>query len=323
MSIEVISVPDRRRIRVRLLPVGIFLFLTALAFAGDALVRSYTYYSRIIDARLATGYLTSRPGLYAAPRLLQVGQRVARADFIVSLRRAGYVQSEGSNVWSGSFRETTAAVEVHPNANQGRSGIVTITFDGQGKISGLAEDEIPIDSFTLEPEVLSNDPLSKAGKHEAVRYSEIPTVLVHAILATEDRRFFQHSGVDIFAVARALLHNSGDDRSGQGGSTITQKLVKNTYLSPERTWRRKYAEAMLAYGLERRLSKEDIFALYCNEIYLGQREAVAVRGVEEAARIYFGKELKELSLTEAATIAGMIQGPTRFSPIHHPETVQA
>ena len=117
--------------------------------------------------------------------------------------------------------------------------------------------------------------------------------------------------------------NAGDDRLGQGGSTITQQLVKNTYLSPERTLRRKYAEAMLAFALERRLSKEDIFALYCNEVYLGQRGAVAVRGVEEAARVYFGKELKDLSLAEAATIAGMIQGPMRFSPTQHPEATQA
>ena len=96
-------------------------------------------------------------------------------------------------------------------------------------------------------------------------------------------RFFQHSGLDPFGIGRALVRNAGDERMGQGGSTITQQLVKNTYLSPERTLQRKYAEAMLAFALEHRLSKEDIFALYCNEIYLGQRGAVAVRGVEEAA----------------------------------------
>src|SRR6185295_16360624 len=136
--------------------------------------------------------------------------------------------------------------------------------------------------------------------------------LVQAITSIEDRRFFDHPGLDVLGIARALLRNAGDERLGQGGSTITQQLVKNTYLTPERTLRRKYAEAMLAFTLERRLSKQDIFALYCNEIYLGQRGAVTARGVKEAARIYFGKELKDLSLAEAATIAGMIQGPSRF-----------
>src|SRR5207249_4559636 len=159
-------------------------------------------------------------------------------------------------------------------------------------------DGISIDSFTLEPEVISNDPLSKAGKREAVRFAEIPPVLVHAILATEDHRFFEHSGVDVFGIARALLRNAGDASFGQGGSTITQQLVKNTYLSPARTLRRNYAEAMLSLALERRLSKEDIFALFGNEVYLGRRGAIAVRGVAEAARTYFGKELNDVSLAE-------------------------
>src|SRR5256714_15358022 len=159
----------------------------------------------------------------------------------------------------------------------------------------------------------------KTGKRAALSYQDIPPVLVRAILAIEDRRFFEHSGVDFFGVARAILRNAGDERMGQGGSTITQQPVKNTYLTPERTLRRKYAEAMLAFTLERRLSKEDIIALYCNEIYLGQRGVVAVRGVQQAARVYFGKELKDLSLSEAATIAGMIQSPSRYSPLLHAE----
>src|SRR6185436_12487597 len=104
---------------------------------------------------------------------------------------------------------------------------------------------------------------------------------------------------------------------------ITQQLVKNTYLTPEKTLQRKYAEAMLAIALERRLSKNDIFALYSNEIYLGQRGAVAVRGIKEAAEVFYGKELQEVSLAQAATLAGMIQSPTRYSPLRHPEEARA
>jgi penicillin-binding protein 1B len=300
------------------------LFAIALVTGTDSFLHSYKYYSRLIDARLASGYLTSRPGLYAAPRVIQVGQKLSRADLIKCLRRAGYVESERSNVWNGSFRETDLGIEIRPSrAIQNGPSVVRINSDDHNKISELLADGISLDSFTLEPEVLSNDPLSKAGKHETVRYSEIPPVLVHAILSIEDHRFFQHSGLDLFGIGRALLRNAGDERVGQGGSTITQQLVKNTYLSPERTLQRKYAEAMLSVALERRLSKADIFALYCNEVYLGQRGAAAVRGVAEAARIYFGKELKELSLPEAATIAGMIQGPIRYSPTQHAEAAQA
>ena len=291
---------------------------------SDSFLRSYKYYSRLIDARLASGYLTSRPGLYAAPRVIQVGQKLSRAELIKGLRRAGYVESQRSNVWNGSFRETELGIEIQPRrANQNGPSVVRIISDDHNKISELLADGISLDSFTLEPEVLSNDLLSKGGKRATVQYSEIPPLLVHAILSIEDHRFFQHAGLDLFGIGRALLRNAGDERMAQGGSTITQQLVKNTYLSPEQTFQRKYAEAMLSVALERRLSKEDIFALYCNEVYLGQRGAVAVRGVEEAARIYFGKELKELSLAEAATVAGMIQGPTRYSPTRHPEAAQA
>jgi penicillin-binding protein 1B len=299
------------------------LFALALVFGADSLLTSYKYYARIIDARLASGYLTSRPGLYAVPRCLRAGQKLSRDSLTLALRRAGYVKSEGSNVWSGSFRETELAMEIRPGGTQFRSALVKISFDRDNRISELSADGLPIDSFTLEPEILSNDLSAKAGKREAIRFSEIPPVLVHAIMATEDHRFFQHHGVDIVGLGRALLRNASDDRYGQGGSTITQQLVKNTYLSPERTLQRKYAESMLSLALERRLSKEDIFALYCNEVYLGQRGATAVRGVEEAARIYFHKELNDLSLGEAATIVGMIQGPSRYSPTQHPEAAQA
>ncbi|HEU4931944.1 MAG TPA: PBP1A family penicillin-binding protein, partial [Pyrinomonadaceae bacterium] len=120
-------------------------------------------------------------------------------------------------------------------------------------------------------------------------------------------------------LGRAFLRNVGDEQMGQGGSTITQQLVKNTYLTPEKTLQRKYAEAMLALALERRLSKNDIFALYSNEIYLGQRGAVAVRGIKEAAEVFYGKKLQDITLSEAATLAGMIQSPARYSPLRHPE----
>ncbi len=345
MAIEITSVPEQRKsfsLGKVARAIQLFIHETAsgkrglffrsvcgllaivLVAGGDSLLRSYKYYSRMIDARLASGYLTSRPGLYAAPRLIQPGQKLTRANLINELRRAGYVESEGSNVWNGSFSEAEAAIEIRPqHTNRSKPSTVRVIFDGDNKISELTGDDGPLDSFTLEPEVLSNDPFSKAGKRETLGYSEIPPVLVHAILSIEDHRFFQHSGLDLFGIARALLRNAGDDRLGQGGSTITQQLVKNTYLSPERTFQRKYAEAMLAYALERRLSKPDIFALYCNEIYLGQRGGVVARGVKEGARIYFGKELKDISLAEAATIAGMIQGPARYSPMRHPEATQA
>ncbi|MGH9880679.1 MAG: biosynthetic peptidoglycan transglycosylase, partial [Pyrinomonadaceae bacterium] len=233
---------------------------------GESLVRSYKYYARVIDARLARGYLTSGPGLYAAPRSFRTGQGFSPDELGQALRRAGYVESEAGDVWNGSFNRKDLVVEIRPGFVDGttRPRIVRISFTESNRIAEITGDDVSMESFALEPEVLTNDYSTKAGRNKALAYSEIPPVLVHAILSIEDRRFFDHSGIDLWGLTRALLRNAGEDRPGQGGSTITQQLVKNTYLSPERTLRRKYAEAMLAVALERRVSKQDIFALYCN-----------------------------------------------------------
>lgn len=310
---------QRRKVRFTIATL-----LLALISLSALLIHSYRSYARIVDGRLAHGYLTSRAGIYAAPRTLRAGQKLSAVGLAAALRRAGYVESdEASEVWNGSFSVADAAVEIRPNNTDGYPAIVRVTFDPAGRIIELTGDEISLDSFTLAPESLTNDAVMKSGARSQLAFKDIPPVLIQAITSIEDRRFFDHHGLDIFGVARALLRNAGDERMGQGGSTITQQLIKNTYLTPERTLRRKYAEAMLAFTLERRLSKEDIFALYCNEIYLGQRGVVAVRGVDQAARIFFGKELKDLSLPEAATIAGMIQSPARYSPVRHSDATRS
>jgi len=321
MVIEAKSLPDPRRIRFkrRFVRLGLVLLLIACAIAADAVARSYRFYSQIIDARLASGYLTSRPGLYAAPRVLEAGQKLSQDKLVEVLRRAGYLETNASDVWSGSFCVCGAAIEIRPARMK---QVVRVTFAGD-QIDEVRGDGILLESFRLEPEILSNDVSSKSGRREVLSYGEIPEVLVHAILAIEDRRFFEHSGVDINGLARAVLRNVADDELAQGGSTITQQLVKNTYLTSEKTLQRKYAEAMLSFALERRLSKNDIFALYCNEIYLGQRGAVVVRGVKEAAKVFYGKELRDLTLGEAATLAGMIQSPARYSPVRHVDDARA
>jgi penicillin-binding protein 1B len=254
--------------------------------------------------------------------VLAAGQKLSKAQLVNVLRRAGYIESPASDVWSGSFFQKDSAVEIRPSrTNKRQPNVITVGFTGD-QLSSLTGDSLILNSFTLEPEALSNDVSSKAGKRELLAYDQIPPLMIQAVLAIEDRRFFEHSGVDFSGLVRAALRNAGEERISQGGSTITQQLVKNTYLSPERTIQRKYAEAMLALALERRLSKEDIFALYCNEVYLGQRGAIAVRGIKEAAEVFFGKDLQKLSLGEAATIAGMIQGPTRYSPLRHAEATK-
>ncbi|HKQ51232.1 MAG TPA: transglycosylase domain-containing protein, partial [Pyrinomonadaceae bacterium] len=347
MAIEITSVDEQRRPRVKRITkralkrlealrelrrkrrVIIYSVLGALSFllvAGVVIfVYSYNYYAGLVDARLKSGYLTSRAGIYAAPRTLRTGQTISRDSLVELLRRAGYLETDASDVWSGSFTARADAVEIRPRRSESSAvTTVNVRFDKKNQIAELTGDlGVTLDSYTLEPEILTTDAAMKTGQRPQLAFRDIPPVLVHAILSIEDRRFFEHGGVDIWGVGRALLRNAADDESSQGGSTITQQLVKNTFLTPERTFRRKFAEAMTAFALERRLSKEDIFALYCNEIYLGQRGSVSVRGVEQAARAYFGKELKDLTLPESATIAGMIQSPNRYAPDRHAEAAAA
>src|SRR5581483_4855235 len=301
------------------------LIILCLSFIslGGFLIHSYRSYAKIVDARIVHGYLVSRGGIYAAPRVLRPGQEYSREGLSAALRRAGYVENEeASEIWNGAFAARGDSIEIRPNNNSNYPSIVRVRFDSQERIADIIGDDVTLDSFTLAPESLTYDAATRGGSRAQLSFKDIPPVLVHAITSIEDRRFFDHHGVDPFGVARALLRNIGNERIGQGGSTITQQLVKNTYLTPERTLRRKWAEAMLAFTLERRLSKEEIFALYCNEVYLGQRGALAVRGVDQATRVYFGKELKDLSLTEAATLAGMIQSPARYSPVRQNETAR-
>jgi penicillin-binding protein 1B len=328
--------------RTPTLRVALVVFVAACALIASSLIYSYNAAALTVDERLAAGYLTSRAGIFAAPRVLRAGQKFSSGRLVETLRRAGYVESGAgsgaSNVWSGAFVARAGEVEIRPHdaARTDRNAeelgftpeVVRIRFDKRDAITEITGDDVTLDSFALEPELLANDSAEKSARAAPLSFEEIPPVLTKAITAIEDRRFFEHRGLDAVGIVRAALSWTGiatDDNAPerQGGSTITQQLVKNTYLTPERTLRRKFKEAMLAFALERRLSKQDIFALYCNEIYLGQRGASSVRGVRQAARVYFGKDLRDLSLAEAATIAGMIRSPARYAPDRHPDDARA
>lgn len=151
-------------------------------------------------------------------------------------------------------------------------------------------------------------------KGEALGAEDFPPDLVHAVLAIEDRRFYSHFGIDPIGLARAMLTNLLHGKLMQGGSTITQQLAKNLFLSQERTFKRKVQEALLALWLERELSKDEILSAYLNRVYLGG----GAYGVDAAARLYFGKPARDMTLRESATIAGLLKAPSRFSPLSNP-----
>jgi penicillin-binding protein 1B len=329
---------QRTRLRLfitRALRLVAALLILSLVVTTAAFAYLYSHYSKIVDQRLASGYLTSRAGIYAAPRVLRPGQSMSAEQLSLILRRAGYASGDASRVWNGRFiLDEDGAVEIRPNnagdeatggaASAQDFGVVRVQFDRRGQIASLEGDGAPLDSYTLAPEPLTADAAEKTADRAALSYDEIPPALARAILSIEDRRFFEHGPLDLWGIARAAFSWGEEEQDfRQGGSTITQQLVKNTYLTPERTLRRKFHEAALASVIESRMSKRDIFALYCNEIYLGRRGSIAVRGVRQAARVFFGKELGDLTLAESATIAGMIQSPARYAPDRHPDNARA
>lgn len=275
----------------------------------------YNHYSAIVEHRVASGFWHNRAGIYAAPRTLLVNQKISKNETVDLLRRSGYVEKDSPDeIWNGSFTIGNDSVEIKTNNYFGlKAETANIKFSNN-KIISINNGAGNLEKYDIEPELLTGRSEAKRAINHALKYEEIPENLRNAILTAEDQRFFEHYGLDPQGIARAFYQNIANYEIKQGGSTITQQLVKNTFLSPEKSFYRKFEEAFLSIALENKMSKQDIFALYCNEIYLGQYGSTGVHGVEQAARAYFDKDLKDLSLTEAAAIAAMIKNPNHYAP---------
>ena len=152
-----------------------------------------------------------------------------------------------------------------------------------------------------------------------VKFRDIPTVLVQAVTSAEDKRFFQHAGFDPIRILKAAYVDVREGRKDQGASTLSMQLARMFWLDQEKRWTRKLAEVIITLQLEQRLSKEEIFEDYANQIDLGSRGTFHIRGFGQAAEVYLGKDLSQITLPEAAELAGMIQRPGYFDPFRHPD----
>ena len=157
------------------------------------------------------------------------------------------------------------------------------------------------------------------SKRQIVSFDAIPTNLVNAVIAIEDRRFFQHSGVNYYRLMEAAASDILHAHRGQGGSTLTMQLSRGFFLSPEKTVKRKLTEMLIAIELEQKFSKQRIFEMYANQVPMGQRGSFSIDGFGEASRAYFNQDMKDLTLPECALLAGIIQRPSYLSPYRHPE----
>ena len=190
------------------------------------------------------------------------------------------------------------------------------------KLIGLNSHQ-DLEQYSLEPELISNFSGSEREMRRLVHFNDIPPVLVHAVVSAEDKRFFEHAGFDPLRIIKAAYVDLKEHRKEQGASTLTMQLARGLYLHPEKRWRRKFSELMITTILEQRLSKQQIFEVYSNQVYLGRYATYNVHGFGEAAEAYFGKNIRRLNLTEAALLAGMIQRPSYFDPFRYPDRAKA
>ena len=302
----------------------------------------YVTFSHMIDARLTGELQRTDPRIFARPLTIRRGQRITLAQMIDRLNDLGYaerprVEQPGefaigrdalAVIPTGGDRATQTLRFVFAPPPRPRSRKAAVTATG-GPLIGIeaVQQRQALESVSFDAPLITAV-LGGREKRRDVPLAMMAKAIPQAVIAIEDHRFYEHPGVDPIGTARAALSDLfGRQRYLSGGSTITQQLVRNTFLSDmwgqekavEKSPRRKFAEWLMSLALERRLSKDKILELYLNDVYLGQRGSFAIHGAPEAARLFFAKDVSNLSLAEAALIAGVIQAPPRYSPFINPD----
>jgi penicillin-binding protein 1B len=284
------------------------------------LVTLWIRYGHIIDAKLA-GEQRPVPRIFGRPFELKPGQGLSLAQLVQRLNDVGYAERPKAAA-AGEFSVAGTSLTILPrtSAKTGPAAVrVDFTRPQSPVVSKLvAVNGSALDHLTLEAPLLAA--LAPGERQRILPLKRIPQVMIDAVLSIEDRRFYDHPGVDPIGVIRAVVTNMrGDKPYLVGGSTLTQQIVKNTFLTPEKSKIRKLQEQFMALVLESRFTKDQILELYLNDVVLGQRGPFEIHGVAEASRIFFGKDVSNVTLAEAATIAGIIQTPSRLSPFRNPD----
>lgn len=298
--------------------VVLVLFVAGLGLAGY----NYIVITRQFDSSRRWD-LPSR--IYSDATQIVPGMSYPRKMLEAKLNHVGYHSTAGPVKNPGEYRFTGDNLEIflqnftYPDM-EFHAMAVRIEMDGS-RVTRLVRlsDNIGLRAIRIEPELITSIYNEVMEDRVPIPLDSVPQSLVDAIVATEDRSFFRHEGISIRGIVRAAYANYRSGTVVAGGSTLTQQLVKNLYLSPERVYARKIKEAFMAIILDARYSKEEILEAYLNEIYLGQNGSVQIKGVEQASNVYFSKHVRYLTLPEAATIAGMIRSPNQYSPLRNPE----
>jgi len=282
----------------------------------------YFYYSRLVEGELRAGVFSNATLLYAAPRPVLVGEDISQDDIAAYLRRCGYSSSNTNRMGWYLIRPDGVEVNPGPDAYDPEGAVIKIANGHVAQIISL-RDHTERTQYLLEPELISNLYDKKREKRRIVAFDDIPKVMVNALLAAEDKHFFQHAGFDPVGIMRAAWRDLKDDKRLEGASTLSQQLARTLLLGTERGWRRKIPETLITMQLEQKLSKQQIFYYYANSIYLGNQGSFSIHGFGEGSQVYLGKDLGKITLPEAAMLAGLIQSPGSRNPFTHPDRAQA
>ena len=263
--------------------------------------------------------------IYAAPREVRVGQRLTVLFIAQELRTAGY----NTNPQLGTFTLSGNSIRIKPGPGSYHSPDGATIATGQSADTGTssgpvvqsitAENGAPLAAYQLEPQLITALSGENRTKRRLVTYGEIPPNMVQAVLAIEDRRFFEHGGINYVRIAKCAVEDTLTGHKECGGSTLTMQLARGFFLSPEKKFTRKLIEIMITFQLEARFNKQQIFEMYANQVNIGRRGSFEINGFGEAAESFFGKDLRQLDLAECALIAGLIQNPSWRNPYRHPD----
>ncbi len=314
---ELRSRKPKRRTVFKVLSISFLVLLVAVVALG-----LYVYKQSVGHFQLRRLSLPTR--VYADFVPLRPGVPLQADDLLEKLDRLGYRQSESIRQ-PGDYKRDGNAVDLytrafrHPSGEYGAQQIrVGIKSSAIESVLSLGSKN-PVDDAALEPELLTSILSDQLENRRPVRLDQVPQHLKDAVVVTEDVRYWHHPGVDPLGILRALLRNVRAKGVAEGGSTLTQQLVKNYYLTSEQTLKRKVVEAFMALILDAKYSKEEILEAYLNDIYLGRNRSISIVGVGEASRFYFGKPVSDVNAAEAALLAGMIRSPNNNSPFANPE----
>ncbi|MCK8044826.1 penicillin-binding protein 1B [Shewanella sp. 1CM18E] len=291
-------------------------------------IASYGIYLDQIIARKFEGQKWHLPAqVFSRSMALYPGAAVSHGQLMAELKLLGY-RKVANPRQVGEFSASKTKIDLwrrpflHPQGDQVEQRVM-ITFDSNGVVSvARNSDKRQLAVFHLEPVLLDRIITGDGEDRLFVATDKLPKHLVEALILVEDRSFYEHHGVNPFAILRAAMVNISAGRTVQGGSTLTQQLAKNFFLSSERSLTRKIREALMAIIIDFRYEKDEILEAYLNEVYMGQDKARGVHGMGLASQFYFGRPIAELTVAQQAFLVAVIKGPSYYNPWRYPERAQ-